>query len=203
MSVKPMVITVVIVALAVLGYVQLSERADEAASVSASDADDARLRSVAFRQQILHASDLVAGMAEAVRKQDQQAIEQWQQKAVDVAQAAGLSASDIDFIRSEKGREYLIFHARRNLFNQEFEQRYYGLQDIESLQQKYPEAQDLFADAEQLIAARDAIIVDIAAELSNQTPPDDVAIEKAKTLWQERFKQTTFAPTEASQPNQD
>lgn len=154
--------------------------------------DEAELVSMAFRQQILHASDLVAGMASAVKNGDEAAIEQWQNKAVEVAEAAELTDSDIAFIRSDKGREYLIFHAKRALFNQAFEQHYYQLKGIDELKAQYPEAQDLFADADRLIVSRDAIILDIASELSETTPPDNAAIKQAKTLWQERFSQSAM-----------
>ncbi|MDC8831414.1 hypothetical protein [Alteromonas gilva] len=200
MSLRPIVVGAVIIAVVWFGYVQFGEQVQDGSPGEEPQANEAKLRSVAFRQQILHASDLVAGMAEAVRMKDQQAVEQWQQQAVEVARAANLSASDIEFISSEKGREYLVFHAKRNLFNQQFEQRYYALQGIETLKQDYPEAQDLFAEAEQLIAARDAIIMDIAAELSSQPPPDAAAIDKAKALWQERFKQIGTAPQDTVGP---
>ena len=149
---------------------------------------DAALASLSFRQQILHASDLMAGVKQAIQQQDAQALQTWQQKAVEVAVAAELSQQDIDFIASQEGLEYLQFHANRALFNEGFEQRYHSLAGIEDLKAQYPQAQDLFAKADEMIAQRDAIINEIAIELGGTNPPGDVAIKEAKRLWQQRFK---------------
>ncbi len=187
---KKIIIVIGLILLAVAGFWQFNG-SDEPAT---AEYDEAELVSMAFRQQILHASDLVAGMATAVKNNDQAAIEQWQQKAVEVAKAAELTDSDITFISSEKGRDYLVFHAKRALFNEAFEQHYYELKGIAALKTKYPEARDLFAEADRLIAARDAIILDVARELSDTETPDEADIKQAKALWQERFRQSAEAP---------
>jgi hypothetical protein len=187
---KKILVIIGLIVLAVAAFWQFNG-ADEPAM---SDYDETELASMAFRQQILHASDLVAGMARAVKNNDEPAIEQWQQKAVEVAKAAELTDSDIAFISSQKGREYLIFHAKRALFNTAFEQHYYELKGIDGLKTKYPEAHDLFAEADRLIAARDAIIMDIASELSETATPDEANVMQAKALWQERFRQSTRVP---------
>ena len=187
---KKIIIVIGLILLAVAGFWQFNGY-DEPAT---AEYDEAELVSMAFRQQILHASDLVSGMATAVKNNDQAAIEQWQQKAVEVAKAAEVTDSDITFISSEKGREYLVFHAKRALFNEAFEQHYYQLKGIDALKTKYPEARDLFAEADRLIAARDAIIMDIAQELSDTETPDEANIKQAKALWQERFRQSGETP---------
>ena len=187
---KKIIIVIGLILLAVAGFWQFNGY-DEPAT---AEYDEAELVSMAFRQQILHASDPVSGMATAVKNNDQAAIEQWQQKAVEVAKAAELTDSDITFISSEKGRDYLVFHAKRALFNEAFEQHYYELKGIAALKTKYPEARDLFAEAGRLIAARDAIIMDIAGELSDTETPDEADIKQAKALWQERFRQSAEAP---------
>ena len=187
---KKIIIVIGLILLAVAGFWQFNGY-DEPAT---AEYDEAELVSMAFRQQILHASDLVSGMATAVKNNDQAAIEQWQQKAVEVAKAAELTDSDITFISSEKGRDYLVFHAKRALFNEAFEQHYYQLKGIDALKTKYPEARDLFAEADRLIAARDAIIMDIAQELSDTETPDEANIKQAKALWQERFRQSGETP---------
>lgn len=184
MSFKKILVVAGIVLLVLAAFWQVNDKPSE------NEFNDAELASMAFRQQILHASDLVAGVAEAVENNDQAAIDEWQQKAIEVAEAAELTASDIDFIRSPKGREYLVFHAKRALFNARFEEHYYQLKGIDALKTEFPQARDLFADADKLIAARDAIIMDIASELSDSTPPDEAAIKEAKALWQERFRQS-------------
>ena len=187
---KKIVVVIGLILLAVAAFWQFNGSDDPVMP----EYDEAELASMAFRQQILHASDLVAGMATALKNDDQAAIEQWQQKAVEVAKAAELTDSDITFISSEKGREYLVFHAKRALFNEAFEQHYYQLKGIDALKTKYPEARDLFAEADRLIAARDAIIMDIARELSDTETPGEADIKQAKAMWQERFRQSAETP---------
>ncbi|TPV55363.1 hypothetical protein FJ444_16810 [Aestuariibacter sp. GS-14] len=152
-----------------------------------NEQDDTDLASLSFRQQILHASDLMAGVKVAIKQQDEQALQAWQQKAVDVAKAAELSEQDIEFIASNEGLEYLQFHANRALFNDELLQRYHSLSGIDDLKAQYPQAQDLFAKADNMIAQRDAIINEIAIELGGVNPPEKVALEEARRLWLQRF----------------
>lgn len=134
--------------------------------------------------ELLHASDLQAGVKQAVENNDYAAIDGWIAQAVDVGKAASLSQQDLDYLHSTHAREYVIFNAKRQLFNQEFEQRYYALDDIASLKTKYPEAKDLFPRAEALLAKRDAIIRQIAETLSGETPPSEAALKEAETQWQ-------------------
>ncbi|GGF70091.1 hypothetical protein [Alteromonas lipolytica] len=185
MSFSKVLVIVGVILLAGLAYWQVADEPPPLENYS-----DAQLASMAFRQQILHASDLVAGVAEAIERNDDEAITRWQQKAIEVAVAAELADSDLEFIRSEKGRDYLIFHAKRALFNKGFEQHYYQLKGIDALKSEFPEARDLFAEADKLIAARDAIILDIASELKDDDTTEEEALSQAKTLWQERFRQT-------------
>ena len=134
--------------------------------------------------ELLHASDLQAGVKQAVENNDYAAIDGWIAQAVEVGKAASLSQQDIDYLHSNHAREYVIFNAKRQLFNQEFEQRYYALEDIASLKTKDPEAKDLFPRAETLLSKRDAIIRQIAETLSGETPPSEAALKEAETQWQ-------------------
>ena len=182
MSFKKILVMLCLLVLVVLAFWQFNDQQP------IEEFNDAELASMAFRQQILHASDLVAGVAAAVKNDDQAAIREWQQKAIEVAKAAELTDRDIDFIRSEKGQEYLVFHAKRALFNRAFEQHYYELKGIDALKTRYPEARDLFAEADKLIAARDAIIEDIANELQSDEIGEKAALKEARALWQARFR---------------
>jgi superfamily I DNA and RNA helicase len=143
---------------------------------------------VISRQDILEASDLVAGVKQAVKQQDDAALKQWLEKAIALAQEAGLPQEDINYLQSDMAVNYLEFHAKRSLFNDAIEQAYYALYDIEPLKIQYPEAQDLFAKADQLVAARDKIIQQIAAELARGENTDEQTLQAARQLWQQRFK---------------
>lgn len=137
---------------------------------------------------ILHATDLENGIKEAVRQDNDQAINDWLEKAKDVAEQAGLPDSDMEYLRSSQAKKYVIFNAKRQLFNEEFEQAYYALKSIDAIKQRYPEAKDLFERAETLLTKRDQIIEQIALTLSNGQAPDEEALSAAKALWQQRYQ---------------
>lgn len=132
---------------------------------------------------ILHASDLQAGVKEAVKSNDTKAIDTWVEEAIRVAKAASLSQEDIGYLSSPQAHDYLIFNAKRQLFNDAFEAKYYALEDINELKEQFPEAHDLFERAEQLVEKRDAIIFQIATALSNKDTPDEADLEEAKNQW--------------------
>ena len=136
---------------------------------------------------ILHATDLEQGVKQAVQDGNDQAITEWLERAKTVGEAAELPADDLHYLTSDKARDYVIFNAKRNLFNDEFETRYYALEDIDDLKTSYPEAKDLFAKADGLLEKRDKIIQQIALTLANGQTPTASHVEQAKTLWQERY----------------
>ncbi|NMH58760.1 hypothetical protein [Alteromonas ponticola] len=140
---------------------------------------------------ILHASDLQEGIKQGVLEDDPDQVEYWLEKARDVAKEAKLPESDLAYLNSRQAKEYVKFNAKRTLFNDEFEQRFYTLQGIESLKDKYPEAKDLFANAERLLAKRDQIVMNIASTLSDGAQPGPAEIKKAKSMWMERYQQQT------------
>lgn len=133
--------------------------------------------------EILHASDLQQGVKLAVEQNNEPAINEWVEQALQVAQAANLSAQDIRYLQSKAAKEYLIFNAKRQLYNDAFEARYYALEEVESLKAQYPEAKDLFARTDALIKKRDAIIEQIAVALSGSETPDSAALEAARQQW--------------------
>jgi superfamily I DNA and RNA helicase len=171
----------IIIVLAGLGfwYSQPSEQV--------TDTDVNQVVPVISRQDILEASDLVAGVKQAVRQQDDAAVKQWLEKAIALAKEAGLPQEDISYLQSHMAVNYLEFHAKRSLFNDAVEQAYYDLYDIEPLKIQYPEAQDLFAKADQLVADRDKIIQKIAAELAQGESTDEQTLQAASQLWKQRF----------------
>jgi hypothetical protein len=76
-----------------------------------------------------------------------------------------------------------VFNAKRQLYNDAFEARYYSLEEVESLKAQYPEAKDLFPRTDALIEKRDAIIKQIAIALSNEDIPSEDALEQARQQW--------------------
>lgn len=92
----------------------------------------------------------------------------------------------MDYLKSETAKDYVVFNAKRQLYNEAFEARYYSLEEVESLKQQYPEAKDLFPRTDALIEKRDAIIEQMAKTLSGSNTVDDVSLNKAKQQWREQ-----------------
>ncbi|MFT4940453.1 MAG: hypothetical protein ACI88A_003508 [Paraglaciecola sp.] len=142
---------------------------------------------VISRLDILHASDLIGGVKLAVAQNDTDAVDDWLEKAIDLAIIAKLSEEDLEYLQSDRARKYVVFHAKRRLFSDAVEEAYYALYDIESIKAQYPEALNLFADADQLISDRNKLIQQIAAELANGEQVNDRILLEAQQHWKQRF----------------
>jgi hypothetical protein len=145
--------------------------------------------------EILHASDLQAGVKEAVKNGDKDAINQWMDQAQVVAEAGHLAQTHIEYLDSQQAYDYVVFNAKRQLFNEAFEARYYALEDMGNLKDEYPEAYDLFERTEALLEKRDAIIVQMAQALSGTNPPSDAALNEAKQRWLARAEGDSLSLT--------
>lgn len=183
---KGVVAVLIVVALAVAGrFIYLSQQSSSAENTQVP---------VITVMEILHASDLQAGIKDAVRENDQQAIDDWLEKARNVGEQAAFSDSDMAYLSSERAREYVIFNAKRALFNEKFETRYLNLRGIDDLKQAYPEARDLFPRAEALLQKRNDIIERIAQTLAGGDEPDENHIQEAQALWKARNLERQEAP---------
>lgn len=138
--------------------------------------------------EILHASDLQVGIKQAVKQNNDEKIDDWLEQANEVAEAASLSKDDLEYLNSKAAKDYVVFNAKRQLFNEEFEQHYYALEQIDGLKEKYPEAKDLFARADALLEKRDAIIEQIAIAIAGDDSPSDAAMKEAKQQWLKQAK---------------
>jgi hypothetical protein len=157
-----------------------------------AETPDSKQLPVISRLDILHASDLVEGVKLALEQNDADAIDEWLDKAIELGLIAKLSDEDIDYLQSDRAKNYVIFHAKRRLFSDAVEQAYYALYDIESIKAQYPEALNLFADADQLIAERNKLIQEIAIELANGRQVNDQILIEAQQHWKERFAATAI-----------
>ncbi|WP_338517204.1 hypothetical protein [Alteromonas gracilis] len=176
---KALVIFVVAVFAVLAWIVYLSSEADK------RDQEAAKVPLITVME-ILHASDLQQGIKQAVENKNEGAVDEWMKQAIAVSEAANLSKQDLDYLMSETAKDYVVFNAKRQLFNEAFEARYYSLEEVESLKQQYPEAKDLFARTDVLIRKRDAIIEQIAKTLSGSNTVDDVSLNKARQQWREQ-----------------
>lgn len=178
---KGVIAVLVVIALAVAGrFIYLSQ--------SSSSEENTQVPVITVME-ILHATDLQAGIKSAVSENDNQAIDDWLEKARNVGEQAALSNSDMAYLASGQAREYVIFNAKRALFNEKFETRYLNLRGIDDLKQAYPEAKDLFPRAETLLQKRNDIIERIAQTLAGGEAPDEDHIREAQALWKARYRE--------------
>ncbi|PXW77179.1 hypothetical protein BZA03_101645 [Alteromonas sp. I10] len=173
---KALVVLAIIVAATFSWFAYLSLDADK------RDQDAAQVPLITVME-ILHASDLQAGVKQAVKNGNEEEIDAWMSQAREVGQAANLSPEDMDYLSSETAEDYVVFNAKRQLYNEAFEARYYALEDVDVLKEQYPEAKDLFARTDALIEKRDAIIQQIAVAISGNEQPDEAALEEARKQW--------------------
>jgi len=149
-------------------------------------AEDAAYVPVITVMDILHASDLQSGIKQAVEQEDSDKIDEWISQALVVANEAKLPATDITYLQSDAARDYLVFNAKRQLFNDAFEKQYYTLGGIEALKERYPEAQDLFKRAQTLLDKREQIIYQIAMTVSGSQTPTQQDIQNARDIWMDK-----------------
>ncbi|OJF67821.1 hypothetical protein BK026_02935 [Alteromonas sp. V450] len=173
---KALVVLAIIVFATFAWFAYLSVDADN------RDQDAAQVPLITVME-ILHASDLQAGVKQAVKNGNEENVDAWMAQAREVGQAANLSPEDMDYLNSETAKDYVIFNAKRQLYNEAFEARYYALEDVDVLKEQYPEAKDLFARTDALIEKRDAIIQQIAVAISGNEQPDEAALEEARKQW--------------------
>lgn len=133
-------------------------------------------------QTILENDEFKSGMQAAVKNSDIEAAKALQQKAIEIATAANLPASQINLLSGDSGLHFMQFLAKRQLFSIAFEKRYRELKGVQDLKLIYPEAKDLFARSDELITQRDSQIREIAIELAGN---EDFApfLEQAQKQW--------------------
>ncbi|MHC6645320.1 hypothetical protein ACYTPF_01935 [Alteromonas sp. HB246098] len=173
---KALVVLAIIIAATFSWFAYLSLDADK------RDLDAAQVPLITVME-ILHASDLQQGVKQAVKNGNVEAVDSWMAEAREVGQAANLASEDMDYLNSETAKDYVIFNAKRQLYNEAFEARYYALEDVEALKEQYPEAKDLFPRTDALIKKRDDIIQQIAVAISGNEQPDEAALEEARKQW--------------------
>lgn len=126
-------------------------------------------------------------MTEAVLENDIAAMEILQNRAIEIANVAGLASAQMELLVGERGLHFIVFRVKRQIFTDLFSEHYMQLKPISEIKFRYPEAQDLFAKADQLIHQRDESIKNIAIELSSET--DYLSyLQQAKIQWLDRAK---------------
>lgn len=138
---------------------------------------------------ILENPEFEQGIQQAIQNNDQALFDALQAKAVEIAEAAQLPEEQRALIEGERGAHHIRFRAKRQLFWQEVERRYRELKGIEDLYAKYPEAESLFDQADELMAKREAMLNELADALQteNSSLNRNEAMQQAQVLWLQRF----------------
>ena len=134
--------------------------------------------------ELLNASDFQAGIRQAVINDDRVSLKDWQGQLLAVAKEVHLSLHDVNLISGERGLVFIEFEAKKQLFNDEFIERFITFESIDELIQKYPYLTGVHERALSLIAARDAAIIRATAMLSEDGLQGDLN-QKARTQWQD------------------
>ena len=103
-----------LVAVCVIGYfIYLSDTSSESETVPVITVMD-----------ILHATDLQAGIKQAVIENDSEALATWMEKAAHVGEQAGLAANDMAYLNSQRSIDYVKRTDRKTRANHLTDCRY-------------------------------------------------------------------------------
>lgn len=174
---------------AMVAFYQFDETVDPASPLT----DDIIVPSISYLD-ILNNPEFKSGIVSAIRDSNLENMYALQSKALEIATAANLGEEELSLLRGDKGLNFMIFRAKRQIFMEDFTYLYNQLLPIDGLKQRYPEATDMFARADELIAKRDASIEQIARELAG-AGDFNAFLRQAKQQWKDKAaKQTANLP---------
>ncbi len=158
---------------------------DTSTSSSAMTAEnDNAVQPLLTLDELLNASDFQAGIKQSVLNDDSTALKDWQDQLLAVAKEVHLAPSDVKRISGQQGLLFIEFEAKKQLFNEEFIERFMNFQSIDDLIQKYPYLTGVHKRAQSLIDARDVAIERAATMLSEEGIEGD-ATQQARAQWQD------------------
>jgi len=137
---------------------------------------------------ILNTDDFIDAAIVSFESRDAAALDEVFERAVILAREAGLDAAKVDYLQSEQAFEYVSFRAKREMYWRQVEWHYRELLPISPLKQQFPEAQDLFAQADALEQSRAQMLLEIATALAAPDAPVEAHQEEAKRLWRARHQ---------------
>lgn len=140
---------------------------------------------------ILDNPEFEQGFLAAVKADDQVEMRKLQAKAIEIGQVAGFSGQQMARLQGDNALRFMVFRARRQWFYQEFESHFLQLKPIAPLKKRFPEAQSLFAEADRLIARRDAKILAAAQILAGENGNAQAFLPAARQQWQANFSPLT------------
>lgn len=136
---------------------------------------------------LLDASDVMTVAKHSIIDDDTERLHSKLDEVISVAKAMPLKPQSIDFLQSPQAKDYIVFQAKRAIFDDLLEAYFKNLQDIEALKRRFPEAQDKFAQADRMISQRDALLKQISEELEQAGMDAETSTKRATQLWKDRF----------------
>ncbi|WP_412973069.1 hypothetical protein [Glaciecola sp. MF2-115] len=134
--------------------------------------------------ELLNADDFQAGIKLAVINEDSAALEDWQQQLLAAAKEVRLSQRDLNKISGKQGLMFIQFEAKKQLFHDEFVERFMHFENIDDLIEKYPYLTGVHQRALLLISERDRAIQRAAKLLADDGLQGD-AVKEARAQWRD------------------
>jgi hypothetical protein len=108
--------------------------------------------------ELFSADDVQIGIKQAVLDKDSRALLFWQEQLVNAGKEVRLSQRDLNLISGEQGLVFIEFEAKKQLFNDEFLERFINFEKIDDVVEKYPYLNSVHEKAYRLIFERDKAI---------------------------------------------
>ncbi|WP_100641702.1 hypothetical protein [Alteromonas facilis] len=149
-------------------------------------------------EELFNASDVQAGLLEALTLNDDDLFESWQSRLIDAAISVGYKQQQLHFLEGDKGIDYLRFRASRWAFQREIDEAYSAGEAFEPIAAKYPQAKDLLPAVQALFEARDQTLDSIAEVLieaqKNENDGARLNVQEANAqalaLWQAKLNES-------------
>ncbi|MFW8589792.1 hypothetical protein ACOI22_03220 [Glaciecola sp. 2405UD65-10] len=137
--------------------------------------------------ELLSAQDVKLGLAESAAIDDEGGLIYWQNMLLEAADEVNLRAKERKLISGKQGRLFLKFQGMKTNYQTEFESAFVNFEDLNAVYAKYPAFKDLQEQSKALVIKRDALIANMANDLSVQGFEGN-AVAEAKRRWQDTLK---------------
>lgn len=137
--------------------------------------------------ELLSAQDVKLGLAESAAIDDEGGLIYWQNMLLEAADEVNLRAKERKLISGKQGRLFLKFQGMKTNYQTEFESAFVNFEDLNAVYAKYPAFKDLHEQSKVLVIKRDALIANMANDLSGQGFEGN-AVAEAKRRWQDTLK---------------
>lgn len=162
---------------------QNSNDPNASSSLHTSSQQVASLPPLLTLDELLNTDDFQMGIKQSVLNDDQVSLRDWQQQLLAVATEVRLSERNLARISGEQGLVFIEFEAKKQLFHDEFIERFMNFESIDKLIQKYPYLSGVHQRALSLLNARDSAIERAAKLLSDDGLEGVDYTQEARAQW--------------------